>query len=272
MDMTAILAAIEKNVPKAEEEYLGDDGFLHCGVCHCKVQHKVFFLGKESIVRCICDCKINERKEYEIKMRKEMQDRARKVCFAETNMWNWTFENDNKKNKQLSDAMETYAFKFDEFLKKGQGLLLWGSVGTGKTYYAACIANRLIDQGYKALMTSVSKLTNQIQSTFDGKQELIDDLNRYHLLVIDDLGIERKTEYMQEMMFNIIDARYRSGLPLIVTTNIKIDEFKNPEELACKRIYDRVLERCFPVEMNGNSNRHEAIRDRYFDVKEKLGL
>lgn len=272
MDMDAIFGALEQRVPHAEKEYMGEDGLLHCSVCHAKVQTKVSFLDKEKIVRCICDCRLKERKAYEDRQRKEAQERVRKVCFAETNMWDWTFENDSRENEQLSNAMMNYAEKFDEFLKDGQGLLLSGTVGTGKTYFAACIANRLIDKGYRALMTNFARLTNQIQGTFDGKQALIDDLNRYPLLILDDLGAERKSEFMQEMVFNIIDSRYRSGLPFIITTNLSLEEIKKPQDLTCSRIYDRILERCFPIEMTGASKRRQAVKNTYFETKKKLGL
>jgi DNA replication protein DnaC len=272
MDIEAIFGVLNDKVPHAENEYIGDDGLLHCGVCHAKVQTKVSFLGKEKTVRCICDCRMKERKAYEERQRMEERERRRKICFAETNMWNWTFENDNRQNEKLSDAMIRYAEQFNDFKKDGQGLLLSGTVGTGKTYFAACIANRLIDKGYKVLMTNFARLTNQIQGTFDGKQELIDDLNRYSLLILDDLGAERKSEFMQEMVFNIIDSRYRSGLPFIITTNLSLEEIKKPQELSYSRIYDRILERCFPIEVLGNSKRRQAVKDSYFDTKKKLGL
>ena len=69
-------------------------------------------------------------------------------------------------------------------------------------------------------------------------------LDDYSLLVIDDLGVERNTEYAMEQMFTVIDSRYRSKKPLIVTTNLKLEEIKNPPDLAHARIYDRILERC----------------------------
>ena len=272
MDIEAIVGVLNDKVPHAENEYIGEDGLLHCGVCHAKVQTKISFLGHEKIVRCICECKIKERKAYEERQRQEEFERRRKVCFAETNMWGWTFENDNRENERLSNAMGNYADQFGDFLKEGKGLLLSGTVGTGKTYFAACIANRLIDTGYRVLMTNFARLTNQIQGTFDGKQEIIDDLNRYQLLILDDLGAERKSEYMQEMVFNIIDSRYRSGLPFIITTNLSLEEIKKPQDLSCQRIYDRILERCFPIEMLGSSKRRQAIKDSYFETKAKLGL
>jgi DNA replication protein DnaC len=263
---------ISANVPHADSEYIGEDGLLHCSVCHKNTQTEVTFLGIKKVVRCICDCKANELKAFEERKKQEDHERKRRRCFAETNMASWTFANDDRSNPKLSDAMQNYVKNFTEFRQDGKGLLLHGTVGTGKTYFAACVANALIDKGYSVLMTNFSSLTNQIQGTFDGKQEFINSLNDYSLLIIDDLGAERKSEYMQEMVFNIIDSRYRSGLPFIITTNLTTDEIKKPQEIGYSRIYDRILERCFPVEVSGKSRRRQNVKDTFFDVKEKLGL
>ena len=263
---------ISESVPKSDSEYIGEDGLLHCGVCHKKVQTEVEFLGKKKIVRCICDCKKKERDAFAEREKQQGLERQRRICFAESNMSNWTFENDDRKNAKLSEAMKNYVKNFTDFKTDGKGLLLYGTVGTGKTYFAACIANSLIDAGYSVLMTNFARLTNQIQGMFDWKQEFIDSLNRYTLLIIDDLGAERKSEFMQEQVFNIIDARYRSGLPMIITTNLTAEEIKKPQDVGYSRIYDRILERCFPVEVTGASRRRQNVKETFFDVKEKLGL
>ena len=270
--MEAIIDNISSNVPQSENEYIGDDGLLHCKICNRNTQTRVVFLDNEKIVRCICDCKKAEMDAFENRMKREELERTKSVCFAESNMYNWTFENDDRKNPKISDAMLNYVNNFTEFKKDGKGLLLYGTVGTGKTYLAACIANRLIDSGYKVLMTNFARLTNEIQGMFEGKQKFIDSLNKYTLLIIDDLGAERKSEFMQEQVFNIIDARYRSGLPMIITTNLTADEIKKPQDVGYSRIYDRILERCFPVEVTGASRRRQNVKDTYFDTKEKLGL
>lgn len=268
----AMTEKFNASVPHSESEYIGENGLLHCSVCHKNVQTEVEFLGRKKIVRCICDCRKKELDAYADREKCEERDRQRRICFAETNMANWTFANDDRRNARLSDAMQNYVKNFTDFRKDGKGLLLYGTVGTGKTYFAAAIANALIDQGYKVKMDKFSNIVNQLQSTFDGKDELIRSLNRYALVIFDDLGAERKSEYMQEQVFNIIDERYRAGLPFIITTNLTADEIKKPQEVGYSRIYDRILERCFPVEVAGTSRRRQNLKDTFVDVKEKLGL
>lgn len=77
------------------------------------------------------------------------------------------------------------------------------------------------------------------------------------LLVIDDFGMERGTEYALEQIYNIIDSRYRSRKPLIVTTNLTLTELKNPQDTAHARIYDRLLELCTPIACTGPSMRKD---------------
>lgn len=271
MDITNIFDGIGSDADN-EDVFVGSDGLKHCKVCGMATQKKIVLFGSEKLVGCICDCGVKELERKKEVEQKEELERKQMICFADTNMASWNFENDDRSDAKISDAMRRYADNFDTFLKDGKGLLLYGPVGTGKTYYASCIANKLLKDGYSVLLTNFSKLTNQIQSTFDAKQELIDSLSKYSLVIIDDLGIERRSEYMQEIVFSIIDARYRSGKPVIITTNIPMDEMKKPKELSYKRIYDRVFEMCHPVKIDGDSRRMKKVRTDYFKMNEMLGL
>ena len=78
-----------------------------------------------------------------------------------------------------------------------------------------------------------------MNSAFSGRNEVVDRLCSYPLLVIDDFGMERGTEYALEQIYNIIDSRYRSRKPLIVTTNLTLTELKNPQDTAHARILVR---------------------------------
>ena len=122
------------------------------------------------------------------------------------------------------------------------GYLLWGSVGTGKSYFAGCIANALMEQEVAVYMTNFAAILNDLKNGFDNKNAYIAELCRYPLLIIDDFGMERETSYGLEQLYNVIDSRYRSCKPLIVTTNLTIQELQNPEDTAHARIYDRLLE------------------------------
>lgn len=90
--------------------------------------------------------------------------------------------------------------------------------------------------------------------------------------MLDDLGAERRSEYAQEQVFNVIDGRYRSGLPLIVTTNLGIDKIKKPDSIGNARIYDRVLEMCHPIELSGQSRRRKKVAEEFKSMNELLGL
>ena len=147
-----------------------------------------------------------------------------------------------------------------------------GTVGTGKTFLAACVANALISKGIPCLVTNFARIANEVQGLFEGRQQYYDNLNSFPLLVIDDLSAERKTEYMQEIVFNVIDSRYRANLPLIVTTNLTREELMKPADLTQQRIFSRLFEMCTPIEVSGKDRRQQALREDIGKMKNLLGL
>lgn len=252
------------------------DGILYCHKCDTPKQCVVELFGKERKPLCLCKCEAERRNREvaEAKQRERMMriSEMRKVGFPESEMWHWTFEKDEEQNSKVSNVAKNYAENFGEMMKRGKGLLFYGDVGTGKTFYAACIVNALIDKGIPCLITNFSRLVNTISGMYDGKQEYIDRLNRFDLLVIDDLAAERDTEYMNEIVYNIIDSRYRAGLPTIITTNLSAEEIKNPAEIGKQRTYSRLLEMCIPVEVKGKDRRKAKLKDDYSELKDMLGL
>lgn len=272
-DFNAILVEMAKSTPRNIKEYLAPDGVYRCKVCQQPTRTKKHIEGYKDIefpITCDCDKAAEAaRKERE---RLEEIDRKRRICFNQAPMRSWSFENDDRSNARMSDAMCRYAELFPDFLKEGKGLLLYGPVGTGKSYFAACIANRVIEMGYSAKMTNFATLTNDLQGMNEGRNQYIEDLNRYALLIIDDLGAERKSEYMQEMVTNIIDSRCRSGLPMIITTNLSSDELKKPENISYARIYDRLMGCCHPEEVSGPSRRKKELRESFGEMRAILGL
>jgi len=252
-----------------------ENGLLYCGKCRTPKQCEVELFGKKRIVHCICQCKAEKLKaEEEERKRRErfMRIQAlRQGGFPDAEMQKWTFEADDG-TSEVSKIARNYVDNFDEMKKRGKGLLLFGNVGTGKTFISACIANALIDKGYPCLVTNFARLVNTVSGMYDGKQDYIDSLNNFDLLVIDDLASERDTEYMGEIVQNIIDSRYRSNLPLIVTTNLTSEELKKPVEIRKQRIYSRLFEMCVPVEVKGKDRRKQKLREEYGEIGNLLGL
>lgn len=269
------IQSVASNHIKAEPGDYIADGLLICGKCNTPKQCRKTLFGEVITPYCLCKCEAQRREEEQ--RRKEEEERQerikymRKIAFPESNMSEWTFAKDDQTSK-VSKVAHNYVENFAEMRKKGKGLLLYGDVGTGKTFTASCIANALIDREIPCFVTNFPRLVNTITGMYDGKQDYIDGLNRYRLLVIDDLASERDTEYMNEVVWNIIDARYRSQLPLIVTTNLTGQQIKYAEDLSKKRIYSRILEMCIPVEVTGADRRKENLKTNYKEFKELLGL
>lgn len=94
---------------------------------------------------------------------------------------------------------------------------------------------------------------------------------RISIAHLDDFGMERGTEYALEQIYNVIDSRYRTARPLIVTTNLTLEELKNPTDVAHSRIYDRLLEMCVPVCCAGQSQRSEAAQEKLNRLKKLAG-
>ena len=91
-------------------------------------------------------------------------------------------------------------------------------------------------------MMNFACIMNELNNSFSGRNVVVDRLCRYPLLIIDDFGMERGTEYALEQVYNIVDSRYRSQKPLIVTTNLPLNEIRHPQDTAHARIYDRILD------------------------------
>jgi len=267
--------ARNSNIKANDGDYLVD-GLLYCGKCKTAKQVRLEFFGEVKTPYCLCKCE-GERRDREERERKEEERRAevmrmRSYGFPQAEMKAWTFENDDRNNEKITNIALNYVEHFEEMKKNGKGLLFYGSVGTGKTYISACIANALIDKGYPCLVTNFARLVNTISGKFEGKQEYIDSLSEYALLVIDDLSAERNTEYMNEIVWNIIDARYRSGKPLIVTTNLTAQELNSPAEISKQRVYSRLMEMCIPLEISGKDRRKQKLRDDYTKYASLLNL
>ena len=260
-----VLKKLEKTTNeeiKAVDDYTDDDtGLLMCGQCHTKKQKKISFLGEERIVGCLCRCAAEklekEHEEYRVKEELLNIQKMKSAGLQDRTFYNYTFDRCDASQENAVYA-KRYVEHFPEMVQTGQGLLFWGNVGTGKTFLAGCIANALLEQKIPVLMTSFPKILNALGGLYSSERnEYLASLNRYTLLVIDDMGIERESQYTVETIYTVIDERYKSGKPFIITTNIQLDALKSPQDVEHARIYDRIMERCMPVFFGGKNYRSE---------------
>lgn len=268
-----VIARIAATAEQEPDDYTDPaTGLLHCGKCRTPKQCRVTIFEKERILPCLCQCE-QERREAAEAARKEQErlDRIRRLkatALQDRALLAYTFDRDDGQNPAMKYARR-YVEHWATMKERGQGLLLWGGVGTGKTFAAACIAHALTEQAVPVLMTNFSKILNSLSGMFsEDRNKYLASFNHFSLLIIDDLGIERNSEYALEQVYNVVDSRYLSRLPFIITTNLPLAELQAPRDLAHARIYDRVLERCTPIcfsgpnyrKGNAAANKDEAAR------------
>lgn len=274
-----IIDGIAKKAAEGQENrksHLNEEYLLCCDICGEPIQCRIEVFDKVRTVYCMCRCEREEqqrrRDEIQQMMRDDRISRLKVNGFDNAEMQAWTFKNDDGKQPKVIEAAKKYCEKFEDFKADGKGLIFHGGVGTGKTFTAACIANELISNGIPVYMTNFANIVNALQSNYNGRQQYLEQLNKNDLLIIDDLAAERNTEYMNEIVYNVIDARYRLNLPLIVTTNISMQEMMNVTEISRQRIYSRVLEMCHPVAVTGTDRRKQAAMKNYAEMNKILGL
>ena len=185
-----------------------------------------------------------------------------------------TFQID-KDNKKAAGQCKRYADAFNQIMlptkghdgtmqppqKERNGLFMTGGFGTGKTHLAAAIANELIRGGTPVICMTMIDLLAQIKRTFDrgGSATEAEIMRLYQdvpLLIIDDLGSEQPTEWGSTAIFSIINARYESYMPVIITSNYGSGELAERMTPAgsdgknAKKTIDRLCEVCVGIEMN----------------------
>ena len=250
-----VLASIADSAGSLPDDYIGSDGLLYCGQCNTRKEREIiWFDGKPKKVPVMCKCRAEEERLKKEQMQKEeemrsiqrakvssmMDDTFRTACFA-----NYQIRNGNERHLKVA---KKYCIEFSKMYERNQGLLFWGTVGTGKSYTAACIANYLLEANTSVVMTSFVRILQEMQG-FDREREetFTNKLNSVKLLIIDDLGAERSTDYALEKVYGIIDNRYRAKKPLILTTNLTLRQMQEATDIRYARIYDRIFEMCYPV-------------------------
>ena len=262
----------------APDDYINSaDGLKYCGKCH--TPKEAFFpenLRRNGMDKhpALCECAAKARAEKESEEKKEQHRRnvtmLQAEAFRDIPAALWRFDAVPVMTAQLSKAKQ-YVENWDSFKRDEIGLLLFGNVGTGKSYAAGCIANALIDRLESVLFVGMSDVVNRMQGNFGADRDhYMKSLMRPDLLILDDLGAERNTSFGKERVFDVVDKRLLSGKPMIVTTNIPLSVMKQAADLDDRRIFDRILEVCVPIRFDGENFRKGNARANIKKAAEML--
>lgn len=266
-----VIARAEQR-PEASDYTKG--GVILCGLCHA-AKETVCTLPNGAVIKipCLCQCQTESRdaERAERKRREEFEQfqQLRKDAITDPKFQEARFDNSDGREDDSFLKLERYANDFQRALDNNIGLCLVGAPGTGKTFAAACVANYLLDRQVFVQFTNLSRVINSMSDFNTDKNAYVDRLTKCPLLILDDFGVERQTGYALEIVYGVIDGRYRSGKPLIVTTNLSWDEIKNPADLTHKRIFDRIVEMCTPVSF-GAAGRRQGIANQKREIAAKI--
>ena len=259
-------------VAPSDGDYYGEDGLLRCGVCQKPKEYRM--RGGGHIVRVVCACQLRERdrRDAEARIALETKNVADLAAYSliDDRFRRSTFENwvsATPDDERALRICRSYADHFDEMYATNTGLILYGRPGTGKTFAAACVANELMARRVPVLVTSIIRMTTGAFG--DGLNELLGRMNSARLLVLDDFGAERNTDFKAEQIFSVIDARYAANKPMIITTNLT--DFKGETDVRRQRVYDRIFEVCKPVKLDGESRRRTEGKNRRAAARALLG-
>lgn len=263
--------------------------FIECEYCKNKLYRKTIeweLYGTKRIIaldyeRCECnDAQIywNEydlkklrmlEEEKKLEIMQEFSKRVERIIknskMSKRNL-NYKFDNfePNNSNEKVWDNLKNYSEKLVNGIEK-KGLILVGNNGVGKTHLACSIANKLIENGTPVIYGTLINLLAELRNSYDtdnniSEMEIIKLYENVNLLIIDDLGKEKPSEWGLEKLFTIVNSRYENNLPVIITTNYNQSSLVerlsfNGEIETAKSIISRLYEMCYLVKIDDIDHR-----------------
>ncbi|MBA2442060.1 MAG: ATP-binding protein [Rubrobacter sp.] len=232
------------------------------------LQRKFGKMGEWDYHPCTPECeKKNEQREWELMRRDARVENLQDKSGLSKRMRNYTFANFkpfvSPGATKAAEKVEEYLKNWKENREAGNGLYLGGGVGTGKTHLAVAVMNELIQrERVPSLFVTVPELLDNLRGAYNDPGKNLDEwmeaVKNADLLILDDLGSEKATLWVQERLFVIINHRYRETLPTVITSNTA------PRDLGGQlgeRTASRIFAMCTGVELEGSDYRETAARD-----------
>ena len=226
----------------------------YCKECGKPIQYQTLScLGLNKLIRIDCECEEKKRQEQEAlkaeRKHRECVERLRQFSGMPLEQQECLLSEfiPRAGTEKHLNACLAYTDKFDEYCKQGRGILFTGSTGSGKTHLASGIANELIEREIPVKFEVVPELLQKIQATYssfaESEDSVISPLKKCRLLILDELGGEKPSEWTMTILHNIINYRYINYKPTIITTNLTTSELGN---VLGARTVDRILDKNKP--------------------------
>ncbi|MBX3730674.1 MAG: ATP-binding protein [Candidatus Sumerlaeia bacterium] len=187
-----------------------------------------------------CACGLWDEEQYRVAV-----ERARiPARFRSKRLATFKVGKSDAARREIRRFAESYAKTFRPTEEKG--LVLRGGTGSGKTHIATGILHEVLARGYSGLYVNVSNLMARLQHSYDPEsaerqEDILAEIERAELLVFDDLGAESAKDWIRDRIYLIVNNRYESCRPILVTTNC------DDAELAARngdRVVSRLHEMC----------------------------
>jgi DNA replication protein DnaC len=207
----------------------------YCPICKQEEEERIKVeQDKIALEKRLLEC----REIKKATLRRNMQIPPR---FADASFDNFTAKTPTQ--KAALKACKTFAENFKAIGREKGGLLMMGTVGTGKTHLSVAIGLHLLSQDLEVKYTTIGRLIRKVRSTWSDKEAteegVYDSMACYKLLIIDEIGVQNCTENEKNILFEVINARYEEQRPTILVSNL------NPQDLTAtvgQRIMDRISE------------------------------
>ena len=260
------------------------NGGAKCGFCNQKLKpigldYLYVNYDKDMIEyeRCNCEKAVQFWKKFDFEQEeKQRQEKYRKMInniykdnYMKKRLQKYNFEN-------VSDTYEdtfiiNQLIKFADLSIKSEmknGLIIFGNIGYEKTYFGACIANKIIEQNKIVLMEKSSSIIDRIKASFNkeglSEIEIIELYSNVDMLIIDDFGNENLSKWALEKLYKIISNRYDNELPIVITTRYNKEQLieqlstENDTEIA-EEIVKVLNEMCYGIEITEERKTKEKV-------------
>ncbi len=166
-----------------------------------------------------------------------------------------------KNSPKLHDEIAKYLKNWKTMKQHGYGFYFWGNVGAGKTHTAIVLANELMEREMvEVLFLNIPETITRIKNTFDSEiksedSRLFDRMKEMEMLILDDIGVEKYSDWLSDQMYQIIDHRWKNRKPMVLTSNLSLEDLSKKYK---PQVASRIRGCCKAIRFNEQDRRQQS--------------